>query len=165
MKIDKEEEFLNIMNHHEGQIRRICLGFRNSNGDVEDLYQEVLINIWKGLENFRNEAATSTWIHRITINTCILWNKRKKKFRVNLSNVEIRSSAISMDQDPDGNIELIKLRKAISTLKPGDKSLILLVLEELSYKEIAKVTGLSISNIGVKISRIKSRIKKQMQNY
>jgi len=143
MKADKENKFQELIQDHTSQIQRICFGFTNSSEEVKDLYQEVLINVWKSIDGFRNDAAIATWLHRITINTCLLWNKRKKKFLSSKSMVEYMNLEVE-ELEKESSPELIQLRRAINQLKPGDKTLILLVLEELSYNEIAEVTGLSI---------------------
>jgi len=159
---DKEKIFKEALKKHKSQIHRVCWGFTNSAEDVKDLYQDVVINIWKGLEGFRNQSSLSTWLHRITINTCLLWKKKKKSvlsFQSNMTDLQVENEyEFKINENP----QLKALKKAIDKLKPVDKSLILLVLEELSYKEIAEITGLSISNIGVKINRIKTRIKNLM---
>lgn len=161
---EKEDKFKTIISHHQDQIQRICSGFTTNVEDIKDLYQDVIINIWKGMESFRGDASYATWIHRITINCCLLW-KRKSKVQVSkndaieLSNQNRIQNDVSVD-----NPQLQLLKEAINQLKSSDKALILLVLEELTYKQIAEITGLSISNIGVKINRIKSKLKNYLEN-
>lgn len=163
-RTDKEILFTELLDKHKPQIQRICWGFTSNEADVKDIYQEVIINIWKGLDGFKNQAAYSTWMHRIAINTCLLWKKRKPIYDQISEKLTSKKLVYEMVVDSSHNPELINLKRAINKLKNGDKALILLVLEELSYKEIAEVTGMSISNIGVKINRIKTRLKKHLSN-
>lgn len=159
---DKERKFQELMSAHSERILRLCRGFTDQPVDVKDLYQEVIINVWKGMKGFRAEAASSTWIHRITINTCLLWKKKGKRWQ---KEKETYGAEPRFDSQPELNEvtpELQALRKAIQQLKTGERTILLLYLEELSYKEIAKITGLSLSNIGVKINRAKSNLKNLM---
>jgi len=160
---DKENIFKTIQKDYQNQVHRICWGFTERPEDVKDLYQDVMINIWKGLGGFRNEASYGTWVHRITINTCLLWKRRKKKHLEITEELTKDYNVYYEGFGSEENEELLQLKRAIRKLKKSDKTIILLVLEELSYNEIAEVTGLSISNIGVKINRIKTRLKKHLQ--
>lgn len=157
---EKREIFMEVIKQHKNQIHRICWGFTKSQEDIKDLFQDVIVNIWKGLDGFKNKSSYSTWIHRITINTCILWKKKVTFFNqskeINPLIPESTYDEIKVEGDP----RLIQLKKAIEQLKPTDKTIILLVLEEISHKEISEITGLSVSNIGVKVLRIKTQLKK-----
>jgi len=162
---EKEEIFKKIINQHKNQIHRICWGFTKSQEDIKDLFQDVIINIWKGFDGFKSKSSYSTWIHRITINTCILWKKKSNYFNqskeINSSIPQSTYDEIKFEADP----RLIQLKEAINQLKSIDKTIILLTLEEVSHKKISEITGLSISNIGVKVLRIKTQLKKLISQF
>lgn len=156
---DKEKIFLDILEKHRNQIYRISWGFTSISEDVEDLYQEIMINIWKGLDGFRSDATVSTWLHKVAINTCILWKKKKQKHNADSSIIPDEMTTPEQTFPNEENETVLQLRKAIQELKKMDKSIMLLLLEGLSYHEIAEVTGFSPSNVGVRINRIKAKLR------
>jgi len=161
----KEARFQSILESHRGSIYRICWGFTSSNEDVQDLFQEVMMNIWRGLDRFRGQSELATWVYRISVNTCLLW-KRSKKRRISLSSGEDRipeQGGKTVEQDFIRSEKIIQLKEAIASLKKIDRTIALLLLEEMSYKEIAEITGLTVNNVGVKINRIKTELKKKLQ--
>ena len=144
----------------------MCWGFCKQTSEAEDIYQEVLLRIWKGLDGFKGKAKLSTWIYRITMNTCLYWQKKQKRTRswepVNQLNISTPIKNAEEQLLYDEKME--QLKKAIQLLKESDRAVALLLLEGLSYQEIAEVMGLTVNNVGVKISRIKTRIKKIMES-
>jgi len=160
---DRERKFEEIIEKHRDQVYRMCWGFANNAFDVDDLFQEVMINIWRGFQGFKGKSSMSTWIYRITVNTCMLWRKREGKNKNQVDNYP--DDTISQGENrEEKNEQVLALRNAIQQLKKIDRTLILLLLEGCSYQEISEVTGLSTSNVGAKISRIKTKIKKLIQN-
>ena len=143
----------------------MCWGFAKQQQEVDDLFQEVMIRLWKGLEKFEGRAQLSTWIYRITVNTCLYFKEKNKKVIWQpIDYKSDRSDFSNTETTIIQNERLQALRAAIQQLSKADKTIALLLLEELSYKEIAEVTGLTVNNVGVKIKRIKERIKKIMVN-
>jgi len=158
---EKEKLFLSLLDQHKKQVYRVCWGFTNNPNDVNELFQESMIRIWKGLDGFKGLSATSTWVYRIAVNTCIFWQKKKKSVQL-FSDIENEFSLPTVQPVEDLIIEgerILKLRAAIQQLSKIDRTLILLLLEDCAYKEIAEITGLSPSNVGVKINRIKKQLK------
>lgn len=139
-------------------IIKICRAYTNSQEDYEDYYQEVCLQIWKSRDNFKGHSQWSTWIYRISLNVCLtLLKKNKKKQDIPTDNIlaeNIEENHFFTDES------LNYLYAAIKKLTEVDRAVILLYLEEKSYKEIADITGTSSNNIGVRITRIKSRLKK-----
>lgn len=139
-------------------IIKICRAYTNSQEDYEDYYQEVCLQIWKSRDNFKGNSQWSTWIYRISLNVCLtLLKKNKKKKDIpteNFSAEEVEENHFFTDE------ALNLLYAAIKKLTEIDRAVILLYLEEKSYKEIAEITGTNSNNIGVRITRIKSRLKK-----
>ncbi len=160
---DKENIFQVLIKDHKQQVYRVCWGFTSNLHDVEDLFQETMINLWKGLDGFKGASAPSTWIYRITVNTCILWKKKAAKSIKSEVKGEFIDGGASIENAYVVNEQIQSLKTAIQSLKKIDKSIMLLLLEECSYNDIAEITGLSVSNVGVRINRIKVRLKEIMQ--
>ena len=148
-----EQEFLSVIREYERVIYKVCYLYANPNAPLNDLYQDVVLNLWKAYPKFRKECKVSTWIYRIALNTC----KEKKVQEI-----------ASLTRDTDWAIEahdpinemLKQLYQMINQLGQLDKSIILLYLEDKSYEEIAEITGLTVTNVATKLSRIKDKLKR-----
>ena len=153
---EQVREFSEIIRDYGQVISGICFSYATSSDDLKDLRQDILINIWKGLSNFKGESSLSTWIYRVALNTCVSTvRKRSKRVdTVQLSPAE--DIADNEDYDPE-RTEI--LHRLISGLSPLDKAVITMWLDERSYEEISKVTGISRGNVAVRINRIKQRFK------
>ena len=143
---------------YSGIIIKLCRAYTNSQEDFEDYYQEVCLQIWRSKENFREESEWSTWVYRISLNVCMTLLKKKK------NNVQhFVSDAVPTDEI-DHNYafsdeSLNQLYDAIRKLSEIDRAIIMLYLEEKPYKEIADIIGTNQNNIGVRVNRIKNRLK------
>ena len=160
---NKEEFFEQIYLKLKDKIYRLCLGFMGNKNDADDLYQEVLIKIWNALDNFRQESSVNTWVYRITTNTALQSINKSKSTKSNLLPDNLKTEIDTIDESEKQiqiqiQIQIQKLQKAISTLKEIDRIIISLLLEGNSYKEIAEITGINISNVGVRINRIKKKL-------
>ncbi len=161
---EKEQLFLNLLAQNKAQIHRICWGFCKHTEEAEDLFQEVLLLVWKGLEGFEEKSKLSTWVYRITVNTCLYWKKRNKRLPIKATfQKEIESDTKNAEEQMIYDDKMKHLKNAILQLNEVDRTIALLLLEAVSYKEIAAITGLSTSNVGVKITRIKKRIKEILE--
>lgn len=162
---NKEQYFEQIHEQSKDKIYRLCLGFMGSKADADDLFQEVLIKIWRNLDSFRKESNINTWIYRITTNTALLMLNRKNKLYQKQKEYKpvISQSATENTEQNDKEIQINKLYSAISTLKEIDRIVIGLLLENCSYNEIANITGLKLSNVGAKINRIKKVLNKKIK--
>lgn len=166
MQSQKEKSFIKFLDKYRPQIYRICYGFSNTQIDTDDLFQESVMRIWKALDQHRGEAELSTWAYRITVNTCIYYQKKNKK-ELNFKDAmehQLNDVSPTGDDNLESQKKVTELRSAIQVLNKIDKSIILLVLEECSYNEIAEILGISLSNVGVKINRIKKRLRKIILN-
>ena len=155
-----DESFIDIINNHRALIYKVCRLYCDDPEDQKDLFQEIILQIWKSFDNFRQESSLSTWMYRVALNTAITHFKRERRLgnRVPLAGIEIPEIASGDNSD-----ELLsQLFKAIEDLDKIDKSIILLYLEEKTYDEISTITGLSKSNVGVRINRIKTKLSKQI---
>lgn len=139
-------------------IIKICRAYTDSQEDYEDYYQEVCLQIWKSRNNFKGNSKWSTWIYRISLNVCLTLLKKKEKSQVLPSEDKIVENKEEAPYFSDKDLRL--LYEAIKKLSEVDRAIILLYLEEKSYKEISEVIGTSPNNIGVRITRIKKRLKK-----
>jgi RNA polymerase sigma-70 factor (ECF subfamily) len=154
-----ETRFANIVEENKDKIYRICCYYLSDDDEVKDLYQEVLMNIWKGLDKFREDSLITTWIFRITVNSALAFLARQKKSKkvALFEDVIINSQ---QESQKDRNKEIKQLQKAVSQLPLLDMIIISLVLEEVSTKEIANITGLTGGNVRVRIHRAKEVLRK-----
>lgn len=162
---DKEQLFNELISTSKNSIYRICYSFLDDPNDIKDLRQEIFLELWKSMDRFKGESAWNTYIYRIAVNTAI-------RFRTSLGKrksieTPIKQSAIKMSEDQsEKQMEerLNLLNQSIKKLPDTDRILISLVLEDLSYKEIAEVFNTNIGNVGVRISRAKRKLKELMEN-
>lgn len=140
-------------------IIKICRAYTNSQQDFEDYYQEVCLQIWRSREQFKGQSEWSTWIYRLSLNVCLtLLKKKKNSDRHFVSDAVLVEAEDTLQTFSDDSLN--ELYKAIKRLSEVDRAVIMLYLEEKSYQEIAEIMGTNPNNIGVRIKRIKERLKK-----
>lgn len=150
-----ETEFVKMLNEHSTTIYTVCFLFSKDKDEVNDMYQEVTINLWKGFKNFMGKCDIKTWIYRISLNTCISFDQKKKRRQT----IPL-SFDINLYEEKDSESKQIKaLYNRISRLEPFDKAIILLWLENLPYDEIGTIVGISAKNVSVKLARIREKLK------
>lgn len=160
---NQKEIYISIFNEYRDKILRLCFAYLDDRSYAEDVFQEVLMAIWIGLKRFRNKSGYGTWVYRITVNTVFLFNKQERRRRSQEIGDHIIDSSVSeMEHKIRQEKNLDKLYEAISTLAEFDRMLIGLYLEQLKYEEIGSILGISTNHVGVKISRIKDKIQKQL---
>ena len=149
-----------MINNHRGILYKVCNLYCSDKVDKEDLFQDIIIQLWKSFPSFRNESKISTWMYRVALNTAISYFRKeiKKPERLPISSVEFQIPAIT--DFPDDQDDLKLMNDAIQRLTKIEKALIMLYLEEKSYREISDVLGISNSNVGVKLNRIKLKLEK-----
>ena len=131
--------------------------FSSNPEEVADLFQEILINLWKGFSRFRGDSNIRTWIYRVSLNTCIS-SERKKSRRI--ESIPLTMDINLFDDSDDDTKQVKMLRDRISKLGPFDRAIVLLWLENLSYDEIGAIVGISAKNVSVRLVRIKEQLKK-----
>lgn len=142
-----------------GIIIKICRAYTDSEEDFEDYYQEVCLQIWRSREQFKGQSEWSTWIYRLTLNVCLtLLKKHKNNARHYVS--DALPEEVEDTIQVFSNESLNELYAAIKKLSEVDRAVIMLYLEEKTYQEIAEIMGTNPNNIGVRIKRIKARLKK-----
>jgi len=140
-------------------IIKICRAYTNTQEDFEDYYQEVCLQIWRSKDNFREQSEWSTWIYRLSLNVCLTLLKKKKNIYQHFASDYLPTEATE-DNRAFADEPINQLYDAIRQLSEIDRAVILLYLEEKSYQEIADIIGTNPNNIGVRIKRIKERLKK-----
>ena len=138
----------------------MCYLYTTPNATLSDLYQEVVLNIWKAFPKFRKECKVSTWIYRIALNTCISFIRKEKNIP---EIVTLTQEADRSEEDDETQAMLRQLYQMINRLGQLEKSIILLYLEEKSYEEISEITGLTVTNVATKLNRIKDKLKKMKE--
>ena len=161
MKNPPENEILfnSLIKENSKIINSVCYFYSSDNIPFEDLRQEVFINIWKGLDQFRSESKVSTWVYRIAINTALMAIRTGKK-KINTVPIDSMVFHISQETDTDQRDKLENLDNLIEKLDDIEKAIILLWLDEYSYEEIADTMGLKKRNVATKIFRIKEKLSK-----
>lgn len=150
--------YLTYIYPHIGIIVKICRAYTHNEEDFDDYFQEVCLQIWKSRDNFQNKSKWSTWIYRISLNVCLSFHRKEKKIQFN--NSEDLSNIIDTIDKADHLDENLKiLYWGIKQLSEIDRAIVLLYLEEKPYQEIAEIIGKDSNYIGVKINRIKERLK------
>ncbi|MEO6000951.1 MAG: sigma-70 family RNA polymerase sigma factor [Chitinophagaceae bacterium] len=158
-----EKEFIKAIEENQQIIFKVSNMYMDTKADREDLFQEILLNAWKGIRNFKGDSKFSTWLYRVALNTSISFFKKDKKEQEVLDWEKSRlsipeASNIEMEQFAAMNI-------AISELSRVDKALVMLYLEDYSYQQIAEVLGITANHVGVKMSRIKVLLKENSKKY
>jgi RNA polymerase sigma factor (sigma-70 family) len=157
-----ENQFKDIYSTYSQKVHRLCLGYTGDSMQADDLLQEVFIKVWENLEKFRGESQVSTWLYRITVNTCLLYIRNAKK----TTKVDIEKTVLKISEDTDEKENQIQLLyKCISELPEADRLIITLLLEEVPYAEIASITDISEGNLRVKIHRIKQQLSTIYSKY
>ena len=155
-KTEQEHIFENWLHQYKVLIFKVVRAYAVTGMDIDDLFQEITIQIWHSVPTFRQESSATTWIYRISLNTAIKWvRKEQKNFKAEaLDNVQhiLQESKIQMDE------RLAWLYEEINQLDEIDRSITLLLLDSFSYKEMADILGITESNVGVKINRIKKHL-------
>lgn len=139
-------------------VIKICRAYTNTQEDFEDYYQEVCLQIWKSRDNFRGQSEWSTWVYRLSLNVCLTLLRKKKNNRQYFASDSVPETLLE-DSQVFTDESLNQLYGAIKQLSEIDRGVILLYLEERSYKQIADIIGTNPNNIGVRIKRIKERLK------
>lgn len=155
---EKEQEFLNRIESHKGILYKVSKMYMDNSDDQQDLFQEIVCQLWKSYESFRNESQFSTWMYRVAVNTAIVFLKKEKR---KVDRYEIASENVK-DDEGDSHIkesQLDHFYKAVQKLEKIDKAIIFYQLEGFSHKEIGENLGISEGNARVKLNRAKEKLK------
>lgn len=158
-----EQEFLETITRYDALLRRVCFMYSSNTSPFADLYQEVMVNLWRGFDSFRNESAISTWIYRTAFNTCISWHRRNRRHQDHRWLDEAMDNIVAPDDQEHRN-RLRLMYSLIDALDPLEKAIVMMWLDKEPYEAIAAVTGLTPGAIGVRLNRIKTKLKNLSEN-
>lgn len=157
--IVRKSRFLELVEQNQDIIHKICGLYSVNTDDRKDLSQEIVYQLWRSYKSFKGDSKFSTWMYKVALNTAFL-NLRRSRSRVHIESLKEHHAEIPdgiIDQDKQGTIS--RLYEAINQLAKFDRAIVLLYLEQFSYKEIAEVTGISEANVSVRLVRIKKKLK------
>lgn len=155
MKNVKEKQFEELVKQYKRTIYSVCYMFSRDKEEINDLFQEILVRLWLGFDQFEQRSSVNTWVYRIALNTAINSDKRTKR--------RPQTVPLSTDIDPydpqDSSLEQVRqLYALINQLDVMDRGLVLLWLEGIGYDEIAAIMGITVANVGIKLHRIKEKL-------
>ena len=160
--MSKEEKFTQLIKENEGIIYKITRIYSNNEADLQDLYQEIVFQLWKSFDDFRGESKVSTWMYKIALNTALFHLKQSKK---NGQCVGLEKIILTQENyDPILEERLDIMYQHIKALNDLEKGIILLFLEGKKHEEIAEITGITATNVGTRIGRIKQKLKETIKS-
>jgi RNA polymerase sigma-70 factor (ECF subfamily) len=159
--VDIKDTFIAAIKNNEGLIYKIAAIYTNDMEDRNDLVQEIIYQLWKSFDSFNQKSALSTWMYRVAMNVAIYHLKIAKR---SVLTVPISAQSLNVQEIDISEIEekWRIVRQQLNNLNLLDKGIVMLYLEDKSYEEIAEIIGISTSNVGTKLSRIKEKLKKQI---
>jgi RNA polymerase sigma-70 factor (ECF subfamily) len=163
---DYEAQFRRLLDEHAGLLFKVVRSFTPGPPDSDDLLQEILLQVWLSLPSFRAESKATTWMYRVALNTALVWKRRETKHRDRSRTLpltlEVIDNCAAPGESPFERESVERLYDAVRALPPSDRALVLLYLDALSYVEMADVIGISESNVGVRLNRIKKSLAAQL---
>ena len=151
-----ELDFARVVREHKGTVYMVCYMFSKDEEEVADLFQDILVNLWKGFAKFRGDSSIRTWIYRVSLNTCISAERKKKRKG---ETVPLDMNINLFDDSVEDMKQIRMLQGRISRLGPFDRAIVLLWLENLSFDEIGDIVGISAKNVSVRLFRIKEQLR------
>ena len=152
---DDQKQFSVMVRQNKNTIFTVCYMFSKDQEEVTDLFQEVLIRLWQGFDNYKGNSKERTWIYRVALNTCISFDRKKR--RHNKKQVYMGDDLFGCNEHDSQQTEV--LHKRITRLRPLDRAIVLLWLEDISYEEIGSIIGITAKNVSVRLYRIREQLK------
>jgi RNA polymerase sigma-70 factor, ECF subfamily len=161
MMLDAERTriFESWMGAHKAILFKVARAYGATHTDREDLFQEIALQVWHSVDAFRGDAAVSTWIYRVAFNTALAWHRKERRHGAGRQDLEAAGLLIAA---PDRDPRLDWIYQRIAELDEANRSLALLMLDGFSYRDMSQILGLTESNVGVKINRIKAALSAQL---
>lgn len=158
-KLERQHFFLDTIERHKGILFKVARAYCPNEEDRQDLIQEMMIQIWKSIHNYNNQYKISTWLYRISLNVAISFYRKNTSRAVRFTVLDEHAAETESEVHSDQEQKLNLLEQFISDLKEIDRALMILYLEDKSHAEIAEISGMSLSNVGTRIGRIKDKLK------
>lgn len=148
--------FKEFIEDNKATIYKICRAYANDSEELKDFIQEVTIQLWRSHEKFENRSKLSTWVYRVALNVCLTLSKKRSR---KVSTVSLLSSDYYDSSDETEKEQIAALYSAIKKLRESERALVLLYLDDKSYKEIAEILGITVTNVGARVNRAKNQLK------
>lgn len=162
MSNQKEIAFAQQVKEHEMLIYKVCRIYAATEADRDDLYQEIVLQLWHSFEKFRGESKFSTWLYRVAINTAISGLRKRKDF---ISSFEPAQLPVVADEPPGNEeVRLTELYRAVGQLNLIERAIVMLYLEDRSYDEMQEILGINSGSLRVKMTRIKDKLRQMTKN-
>ena len=156
---DIDQEFLAVLNRYQPLVRRVCRMYADTPEERTDLFQETLYQLWRSYPSFQGRSHVATWVYRVALNTAITAVRKKRRTPEHVPLNEDSGHGTISTHDPEPDLRVDVLYRAMDALTPIERALVMLYLDDISYQEMADILGLSESNIGVKLNRIRSKLQ------
>jgi RNA polymerase sigma-70 factor (ECF subfamily) len=157
---ERNRVFESWIDAHKAILFKVARVYGATHSDREDLFQEIALQVWHSVEAYRGDCAATTWIYRVALNTALAWRRRERKHGQGRQDIEDATGLLVAPSGVDPRLDWIYQR--IAELDEASRSLALLMLDGFSYRDMAQILGLSESNVGVKINRIKAALSAQL---
>lgn len=155
-----QKQFLELIQDNAGLIHKVCRLYCHSTEDRQDLFQEILAQLWKAYSQFRNESKVSTWMYRIALNTAISGFRKQQRRIITVGELPAESADLQEHGILEQKERLAVLQQAVTGLSDIEKAIVMLYLEERSYQEMEEVLGIGQSSLRVKMNRIKEKLRR-----
>lgn len=159
-KANRDQIFGEWLKAHKAILFKVARAYGATHADREDLFQQIALQLWNSIDSFRGEAALTTWIYQVALNTALAWNRKERKHGRGRQDLEAATGLLIAPAERDPRLEWIYQR--LAELDEVNRSLALLMLDGFSYRDMSQILGLSESNVGVRISRIKATLAAQL---
>ena len=157
-----KNEFLTIIERHQAILYKVCRLYRDQKEDQQDLFQEIVFQLWKSWPHFRGESKVTTWMYRIALNTALASFRRRD---LALSFIDAIPEHLHPEAYDDPSENEQRMYEALKNLAPAERAIVSLFLEDYSYKEIGEMVGITENYVGVQMSRIKQKLKTILNQY
>ena len=154
-----EDFFKSYVQENISLIMHLCRAYARDEESLKDLVQEVTLQLWRSHQSFKGNSQLSTWVYRVTLNVCLSHSKKVKK---RVDTVPLEWGASTTEERDEEKEQIEKLYEGIKRLKEADRAIVLLYLEDKSYKEMSEILGITVTNVGVKVNRLKDKLKQMI---
>ena len=154
-----EDFFKSYVEENMALIMHLCRAYSRDEESLKDLVQEVTLQLWRSHKSFKGNSQLSTWVYRVTLNVCL---SNSKKLNRKVDTIPLEAGISKMEENDPEKEQVEMLYRGIRKLKESDRAIILLYLEDKSYKEMSEILGITVSNVGVKVNRLKDKLKQMI---